>query len=83
MGEGQPRIAQRFNSTLGWTVKGRENGRNTKIALLTKLPATAQTRHEASPVRGVIFVGSRQIEIPELRQERYRVQRIRSVRSIG
>src|SRR5207253_1920812 len=55
MGEGQPRIAQRFNSTLGWTVKGRENGRNTKMALLTKLPATAQTRHEASPVRGVIF----------------------------
>src|SRR5437762_633673 len=51
MGEGQPRIAQRFNSTLGWTVKGRENGRNTKMALLTKLPATAQTRHEASPVR--------------------------------
>ena len=75
--------AQRFNSTLGWTLKGREKGRNRKMALLTKLPATAQKRHDASPVRGVIFVGSRQIEIPKLRQERYPVQRIRSIRSIG
>src|SRR5213082_1684510 len=43
---------------------------------LTELPAIARRREDASPVRGDLFVGSRQTEISKLRQERYRVQRI-------
>src|SRR5947207_7150127 len=47
---------------------------STDMPLLTELLATAQTREDASPVRGEIFVGAAHFDNShKLRQERHRV----------
>ena len=56
---------------------------STDMPLLTELLATAQTREDASPVRGEIFVGAAHFDNShQLRQERHRVCQIISVQIV-